>query len=358
MANTKKKVPATPKPTITPTANNTPANIAGTASGIIPADLNGTNVPQVEAQLKKENAAIYAFWMQPDLKPIFESAVKDGTLVSLQTGSAAAAQKFSEALQPWIQVHGSNMLAMQTDQAAYGTGPNSKYGQTLANREKEVQDAATKIGYNNLDPATIAKIAETTFNTDYLDTTFASPAGQDRLATTIANTAAAQKIQLTGGAGADVRSSLIDYNNQMGNPYSSAWIDSAVASIEDPSKGVDPNTYKTMIKTAAATKYSGYADQINKGVTVQQIADPYISTMTNLLELPYDSSNYSQYLNDPLIQKGMAATVNPDGTTQPMTNWQFADSVRSDPRWAYTNNARDSVNTMLHQIGKDFGFVS
>jgi len=337
------------------TTSTTPATVSGLGSGVIPSDVSGTNVAQVEAQLNKEYPAIYAFWMSdPELKNIFESAVKDGTIASLQTGSQAAAQKFSAALQPWINKNGSSMLAAEADKAAQP----GKYAETLANREKEVQDAAARIGYSNLDPATITKIAETTFNTDYLDTSFTSPAGQDRLATTIANTAAAQKIALTGGAGADVRSSLIDYNNQMGNPYSSAWIDSAVANIEDPSKGVDPNTYKTMIKTAATTKYSGYADQINKGVTVQQIADPYISTMTNLLELPYDSNNYSQYLNDPLVQKGLAATVNPDGTTQPMTNWQFADSVRQDPRWAYTNNARDSVNSMLHQIGKDFGFVS
>jgi hypothetical protein len=336
-----------------PTATTTPATTA--VGGALPADINGTNVPQVEAQLNKEYPAIYSFWMSdPTLKSIFESSVADGTIASLQKGSAAAAQKFGQALQPWIAKNGSSMLAAEADKAALP----GKYQETLTNRQSFVKDTATQLGYSNLDDATLNKVAELTFNTDYLDSSFGTQAGQDRLKTYLAQTAAASKMALTGGTAAQTRTDLINYNNQMGNPYSSAWIDSAVSDIADPSKGVSPDTYKTMIKTASASKYSGFADQINKGVSVQQIADPYISKMTDLLELPYNTSNYSQYLNDPLIQKAMSTSIGKDGTTQPMTNYDFANTVRQDPRWAYTNNARDSVNGMLHQIGKDFGFTS
>jgi hypothetical protein len=31
--------------------------------------------------------------------------------------------------------------------------------------------------------------------------------------------------------------------------------------------------------------------------------------------------------------------------------------LRQDPRWAFTNNARDSVNSMAHQVLKDFGLM-
>jgi hypothetical protein len=352
LKTTKKTVAKKPPPPKTPV---TPATTA--VGGAIPSDITGTNVGQVEAQLQKEYPAIFAFWMSdPQLKSIFESSVKNGTIAALQTGSKAAASKFGMALQPWISQHGPSMLAAESDKAAN----SGTYNSTLSNRQIYVKNIATQLGYSNLDSATINKIAELTFNTDYLETSFNTTAGQDRLKTYIANTAAATK--LTGGDGAggaqSIKQELLDYNNQMGNPYSSAWIDSAVASIVDPSKGVDAGTYKTMIKTSAANKYSGFADQINKGVTVQQVADPYISSMTKLLELPYDGSNWSSYINDPLVNKGLASTVNPDGTTQPMTNWQFEQTVRQDPRWAYTNNARDYVDGIAHQIGKDFGMVS
>ena len=343
----------TAAPTDAQQATTTPATTE--VGGALPADINGTNVPQVEAQLNKEYPAIYSFWMSdPTLKSIFESSVADGTIASLQKGSAAAAQKFGQALQPWIAKNGSSMLAAESDKAALP----GKYQETLTNRQSFVKNIATQLGYSNLDDATLNKVAELTFNTDYLDTSFGTQAGQDRLKTYLAQTAAASNMALTGGTAAQTRTDLINYNNQMGNPYSSAWIDSAVSDIADPSKGVSPDTYKTMIKTASASKYSGFADQINKGVSVQQIADPYISKMTDLLELPYNTSNYSQYLNDPLIQKALSTSIGPDGTTQPMTNYDFANTVRQDPRWAYTNNARDSVNGMLHQIGKDFGFTS
>jgi hypothetical protein len=160
--------------------------------------------PQIEkmrdelAQLKKENAAIYAFWMQPDLKPIFEKAVSDGTIASLQTGSQAAAQKFSAALQPWLSTHGSSMLAAESDKATM----SGKYKETLANRQLYVKDIATQMGYNALTSDQINSIASLSFNTDYLDSSFQTQSGQDRLKTLIANSAAAAKMQLTGGTGA------------------------------------------------------------------------------------------------------------------------------------------------------------
>ena len=86
--------------------------------------------------------------------------------------------------------------------------------------------------------------------------------------------------------------------------------------------------------------------------------------MTRLLELPYNSSNYNEYLNPDskyynLLKKGLANTVDPStGQTQPMPVWQFEQQVRQDPAWQQTNNARDYYSSIVHQIGKDFGFVS
>jgi hypothetical protein len=38
--------------------------------------------------------------------------------------------------------------------------------------------------------------------------------------------------------------------------------------------------------------------------------------------------------------------------------WQYEQTLRQDPRWGFTNNARDSVNSTAHQILKDFGVMS
>jgi hypothetical protein len=36
--------------------------------------------------------------------------------------------------------------------------------------------------------------------------------------------------------------------------------------------------------------------------------------------------------------------------------WQFEQTLRADPRWAKTNNARDTMSSALLKIGADFGF--
>ncbi len=49
----------------------------------------------------------------------------------------------------------------------------------------------------------------------------------------------------------------------------------------------------------------------------------------------------------------------PDGKvdrTQATPIWQFEQQVRTDPRWQYTNNAKDAMSTALLHIGSDFGF--
>jgi hypothetical protein len=41
------------------------------------------------------------------------------------------------------------------------------------------------------------------------------------------------------------------------------------------------------------------------------------------------------------------------GTQYPL--WQFENDVRSDPLWKKTNNARESMFSVAHQVAKDFG---
>ena len=344
-------------------AKNTNISAGGQSiSGLLPTDAVSTNVQQVEASLQKNYHSIWAFWMTtPGLRPIFEQALQEGTLSGIQQGSKAAQDKFSMMLQPWIQKNGISFFQKQV---AETTDPG--YQTKVDNRAAGVRDMLTSMGYSDLakDTATIQSLADASLSQDFDSTIFSSQAGQDRLRSLITTTAASQKANIVGGTGADLRTQLLDYNMQQGSPYSSAFIDDAVKKIVDPANGVDINTYKTMIKNSASNTYSGFKPLIDQGVTVQQIADPYISKMTNLLELPYNSANYNEYLApgskyNSLLQKGLAQTIDSStGQTQPMPMWQFEQTVRQDPAWQQTNNARDYYTGIVHQIGKDFGFVS
>jgi len=371
------------KKTTTKTKTNGPAS---SAEGLPIAGIGGTDVATVEKTLQKEYPQEWAFWhSDPDLQKFLEENLS--TIVALENGSTEAQNKLSIAFQKstWYNKENNGPNLLEANLAEY-TQPQT-WKASLANRETDIRNIATEMGYQ-LDDSQLAKIADQSlkgiiYNGDIIgNTTYndkvrtlisqtvnvqkaSQPIGKSNTATTLTGAggttgAADANNPLNGPGGAiyDTEQQLIDYNTQMGNPYSQQWISDVAKKIADPSSGTTLNTYKGMIKSAAAQKYPGFATQIDNNVTLQSIADPFISSMTNLLELPYSSDNWSTYLKDPLLQKGLQGTINPDGTATPMTNYNFENMVRQDPRWAYTNNARDSVNGILHQIGKDMGFVS
>lgn len=107
-----------------------------------------------------------------------------------------------------------------------------------------------------------------------------------------------------------------------------------------------------LIKTESASKYPAFADQIMKGVTVDALASAYKSSMATILEIDADSIGY----DDPTLNKALQY-IGPDGKPTSKPLWQFESDLRSDPRWQFTNNARDSIDSLQYKVMKDWGLM-
>ena len=57
-------------------------------------------------------------------------------------------------------------------------------------------------------------------------------------------------------------------------------------------------------------------------------------------------------LNDPTLNMAIS---NPDG--REMSMYEYKKALRQDPRWQYTNAARDEAASAVQTILKDFGFM-
>lgn len=128
------------------------------------------------------------------------------------------------------------------------------------------------------------------------------------------------------------------------------------------------DNFKQRMIQDASSIYPGLAQGLSGGQTTKQLADPYISTMSNILELDPNTINWS---SDPLIKRALqtpvtapagagtkapaGSTAQPPGTT-PL--WQFEQQLRQDPRWQYTDGAKSATASMLTQLGKDWGYAS
>lgn len=137
-----------------------------------------------------------------------------------------------------------------------------------------------------------------------------------------------------------------------GMRYSGDWYKKnavAVASGKSTLENVEAGIRKT-----AAGRYGAFAEQINAGQNVMDLAAPYIKSAATLLELPETDMD----LFNTHIAKAMTAkpAKGAEGGSQ-MPLWQFENEVRNDPLWRKTNNARESMMTVARSVAKDFGLA-
>lgn len=111
--------------------------------------------------------------------------------------------------------------------------------------------------------------------------------------------------------------------------------------------------FDALMRARAKATYPQFSEQIDSGLTVRDIADPYISTMANTLEIGQTEIE----LSDPNIKRALSQKQ-PDGTVGSTPLWEFERQLKDDPRWDKTKQARTQAFEVASQIGKDWGFVA
>lgn len=131
--------------------------------------------------------------------------------------------------------------------------------------------------------------------------------------------------------------------NGLGKTISQAQIDDWSKQVQN---GTNLDVIKNQIRGIAANGMPDHVKQLlNTGVNLDSVYAPYKTTMAAVLELPSTSID----LNDPVLR----GAIGPD---KEMSIYDFQRALRKDPRWQYTNNARDEVSSSVMQVLKDFGF--
>lgn len=154
-----------------------------------------------------------------------------------------------------------------------------------------------------------------------------------------------------GGQAGEVQQQIRAMYYDMGVPYSSYTVNLATRAVIDGSSSVQAQ--QALVSAQAKSRFPSLSAQIDAGQTVRQIADPYIQTQAQLLEIVPGKIS----LQDSLVKKGLSQRDS-KGQLGLMPLWQYEQEVRKDPRWDQTKNARDQYASIAHQIGRDWGFVS
>ena len=157
-------------------------------------------------------------------------------------------------------------------------------------------------------------------------------------------------VTMRGQAGsfADQLRSLARAN---GMTYSDSWYLSAAKSV---SAGLSTeDDWNRDIREQAASRYPVFADKIRSGMSVYDLASPYIQTMAQEFEINPEQIS----LSDTYIMQAMTA-LDDKGTPVPLGLWDFQKKLRNDPRWMNTAKAQNEITSVTGRVMQMFGLMA
>jgi hypothetical protein len=111
-------------------------------------------------------------------------------------------------------------------------------------------------------------------------------------------------------------------------------------------KGESIETFKNTIRGAAKLGLPDkVANLLDQGLDLKDIYAPYRNVMASVLEVAPDSIG--------LDDKTLRMAIGPE---KEMSIYDFQRTLRKDPRWQYTDNARQESSDSVLKVLKDFGF--
>lgn len=235
----------------------------------------------------------------------------------------------------WFRKHGE---AYRQSQVLKKTDPGT-YNQRLSALKAKVSDMATAMG-SDMSWAQITKVANNAMWFGWSDA---------QLRNTISNylDQVGHSGHYGGEAGQaeeELRKYAYDQGVNLSDSGLKTWLRNIIA------QRMTTQDYKGYVQGLAQQMFPNLSDQIKAGVTVRDLAQPYIQQMAQTLEI----DDASIMLTDPTIKKALQNT-GPDGKFESKPLWQFDQELKQDPRWLKTNNARTQLVGAAQNVLKDWG---
>jgi hypothetical protein len=153
----------------------------------------------------------------------------------------------------------------------------------------------------------------------------------------------------TGGSQATDYNSLLSIATRNGISTSMLpkvlGFDSIDQVLKELQTGASIDDFTQKIRNYAKTAMPDYVKKlIDQGQDLTDIVNPYRATISDVLELPYNSID----VTDKNIQNALANNI---------TLTELRRQLRKDDRWQYTDTARSEVANVTRQVLQDFGFM-
>jgi hypothetical protein len=115
----------------------------------------------------------------------------------------------------------------------------------------------------------------------------------------------------------------------------------------NPADGKDAQYYLGSIKQQSIDANPWFAASLKEGRTLYDVTSTYRNQMATLLEVAPENITWNDLMNKVVNKEKNAANTFAD----------FTKSVKQDPLWQYTRNAKETYSNMAVDLMKQFGFM-
>jgi len=289
--------------------------------------------------------------------------VLDKVMAAQKAGKPIQATDVAEMIKNtnWARQHTSNWMKIQKDRESKDPGI---WEATLSNEALKIKNEFTAAGAT-IDDATARDYAEkmiygskwdpATGTFEIYDAEWKKRAIAGGIDLNKTKTVGGIDIRDFSGKAEEVATSLYamasDYgiDASMSDKAFNSWFDTSLRGVMDgtlAAQDVDDD-----LVSMAISRNPGLANQIQRGLTLREAADPYLKTIADTLGYSQDQID----LNDDLVKRVLNNT-DEKGNFKPLSLYETELEARRDDRFQYTETAKKEKTDIAAQILQDFGF--
>jgi hypothetical protein len=115
----------------------------------------------------------------------------------------------------------------------------------------------------------------------------------------------------------------------------------------NPADGKDAQYYLNSIKQQSIDANPWFAASLKEGRTLYDVTSTYRNQMATLLEVAPENITWNDLMNKVVNKDKNAVNTFSD----------FTKTIKQDPLWQYTRNAKETYSNMAVDLMKQFGFM-
>jgi hypothetical protein len=115
---------------------------------------------------------------------------------------------------------------------------------------------------------------------------------------------------------------------------------------------INTDDVDNQLQSQAKSMFPGLTDQINRGLTLREAADPWLTAIAN----EWEEDPRFMDLNDNTLYMALNSQ-DEKGNIAPMNLYQAKVLARKNPKWQYTSKAKEEYTNIGQKILQDFGFL-